>query len=493
MRRALGTAALALITLMGSGCLDLYVEWRPPTPPPGDEEPEPEPPPMLPARTVGEPCDHDSPLAEPCITGVGACAVTGAPICRAGRVVCDATARAPGVEICGMAGEDEDCDGAVDEGVACCPSGGAATDERCNGADDDCDGEIDEGFDLGAPCVTGESECQRDGTWGCDASGAAQCIAPVGVAEGDGCHASTPPADLSPPWFGDDAPAGEPWVYIPAGSYYRGSDDADAATHEGPSHEVTLTEPFIIGSTEITVAQWRSVTGTTPAWHVGCDDCPVERVNWYEALWFANRLTDMQPGSLSRCYELIGCQGEGQIGAGCPGDGDSECSGQYFCTGVIRAPDCTGYRLPTEAEFERAARAGTGDVFWFGDDADALRAHENCAGPEGSETEPVGARRPNPFGLYDMLGNVTEWVFDEAERYPDPAPAPWEDPICERRNRWLDFGPRRVMRGGSPRAEASWCRSSSRLAIEATTRRWHIGFRLVRAPSSTVQSGMASD
>jgi len=162
-------------------------------------------------------------------------------------------------------------------------------------------------------------------------------------------------------------------VVIPAGAFQMGCSpgDRDCSDDEQPPHRVKL-KAFRIGKYEVTQAQWRAVMGSNPA-HFRSDDRPVENVSWDDIQTF---------------LQLLNVGNFGQFGQ--------------------------PYRLPSEAEWEYAARAGTTIKFWWGQDLVVGQA--NCAGCgsrwDGKETAPVGSFPANPFGLHDTVGNVWEWVAD---------------------------------------------------------------------------------
>ncbi len=203
--------------------------------------------------------------------------------------------------------------------------------------------------------------------------------------------------DTDPPPFIDYTTAyGGTMVAITAGTFEMGSEDY------GPVHTVTLTHDFWIGQTEVTQAQYLAGTGASPSYFSSCGStCPVEQVSWADAAVYANALSAAE--GLERCYTATGS------------DLSASLSGDPYA--------CEGYRLPTEAEWEYAARGGesytysgsetVGDVAWTEDNS-------------GSTTHPVAGKAANAFGLYDMSGNVFEWPSDWYGPYAADATA---DPV----------------------------------------------------------------
>ncbi len=229
-----------------------------------------------------------------------------------------------------------------------------------------------------------------------------------------------------------------PVVRVRAGSFTMGSPTSeDGHFSDEAQHPVTLTRDFWLGVTEVTQAQWRAVMGSNPSYHGGCEYCPVENVSWQDAVAFLNALSDRE--GLARCYD----------GA------------------TFRGLDCEGYRLPTEAEWEYAARAGTTGARYG--DLDAIAWH---SGNSGGEPHPVGQKQPNAWGLHAMLGYVWEWVQDWYASYPGGAVSDPQGPAS---------GGRRVLRGGSWDYEARNARAADRLGDAPANRSVNLGLRVARS------------
>ena len=224
---------------------------------------------------------------------------------------------------------------------------------------------------------------------------------------------------------------GMQFVMIPAGSFSMGSgaEDKDAGNDEKPRHTVTITRAFYLGRFQVTQEQWNKVMGASPSMFQGANN-PVEQVSWQDVQEFIRRLNEME--------------GTGQ------------------------------YRLPTEAEWEYAARAGTTTRYSFGDDAAQLGKYAWYNKNSEKQTKAVGGKRPNPWGLYDMHGNVWEWVQDWYAAY-DVSRA-GNDP------KGPFIGSYRVFRGGSWGDNADYCRSAYRHRFAPGARKDFIGFRLALSP-----------
>jgi formylglycine-generating enzyme required for sulfatase activity len=210
------------------------------------------------------------------------------------------------------------------------------------------------------------------------------------------------------------------FMKITAGEFMMGSNNKE---DEKPAHKVQITRDFELGKYEVTQAQWKSIMGSDPGKFKG-DDLPVETVSWEDAQQFIQKLN-------SRSSKYI-------------------------------------YRLPTEAEWEYACRAGSegdysgdlGSMAWYGENA-------------GGNTHPVGQKQANAWGLHDMHGNVYEWCQDwyGDKYYASSSSADPKGP---------DTGSARVLRGGSWNFDAAFCRSAFRHWFTPGNRYGSLGFRLLR-------------
>jgi formylglycine-generating enzyme required for sulfatase activity len=216
-------------------------------------------------------------------------------------------------------------------------------------------------------------------------------------------------------------------VFVKGGTFTMGcmdGRDSECYDNEKPAHEVTLRN-FYMAETEVTQKQWRAVTGNTPSHFKDCDNCPVEQVSWNDIQEFLQKLNAMSKG--------------------------------------IR------YRLPTEAEWEYAARGGarSGNYQYAG--SNNLTAVAQCDGNAEDKTHPLKGLSPNELGLYDMSGNVLEWCADWFDDYPEgPIKNPTGPP----------GGSYRVLRGGSWGNSAGYCRVSRRDFSDPGYRGSDGGFRV---------------
>ena len=231
-------------------------------------------------------------------------------------------------------------------------------------------------------------------------------------------------------------------VYIPSGTFTMGAleDDRDAYISERPRHMVTLTQDFWMGKYPVTQALWEGVKGFNRSVFNG-PNRPVENVSWFDVVRFCNQLSHYE--GLDPVYQIDG-------------------------TNVTCDWKAKGYRLPTEAEWEYCARAGQ-DFKFSG--SDTLRSVAWYAETSLGTTHPVGEKKPNVFGLYDMTGNVWEWVWDWMHRYRKP---PLVDPRGPKK------GTLRIERGGGWRHHAHRIRISRRSNFDPMYSGDDLGFRLCR-------------
>ncbi len=219
-------------------------------------------------------------------------------------------------------------------------------------------------------------------------------------------------------------------VRVPGGCFQMGS--AGYEIHEKPVHEVCL-DTFEIGKYEVTQAQWKAVMGSNSSRFVGCgDSCPVDQISWDQAQEFVRRMSSAGKGV---------------------------------------------FRLPTEAEWEYACRSGGKDETWPGGVSSAyvqdIAWFKKIAA--GEQTHSVGTKKPNGLGIYDMAGNVWEWVQD---KFVTPYPA------AASKNPRIESGgeEKRVMRGGSWAQKMNYVRCSirSRYEPEFVDQLGRVGVRVVR-------------
>lgn len=222
---------------------------------------------------------------------------------------------------------------------------------------------------------------------------------------------------------------GMEFVLIPSGSFMMGADPnfEDASSDETPRHRVTISKAFYLGKFEVTQSQWVAVMGHNPSKFKGRSN-PVDTVSWDDARSFVRKLNQME--------------------------------------GTDK------YRLPTEAEWEYAARAGTESTYSFGDDASDLGRYAWFDNNSGEKTHPVGQKGANAWRLHDMHGNVWEWVQDRyGENYYSQGRS--TDP------QGPSSGDYRVLRGGSWNHNARFCRSASRIGNSPGNRNYYFGFRVL--------------
>ncbi len=223
---------------------------------------------------------------------------------------------------------------------------------------------------------------------------------------------------------------GMEFMKVPAGEFIMGSpsDEDGRWENEGPVHKVTIEDSYYLGKYEVTQEQWCELMDNNPS-NFKIDDFPVQKVSWSDAQEFIEKLNEIE--------------------------------------GTDK------YRLPSEAEWEYACRAGTTTRYYFGDDSSELDEYGWCDGSWDSVLmHPVGQKKPNPWGLYDMYGNVWEWCQDRWHDDYDGAPSD--------RSAWENGSSSlRVVRGGGWRYYSGSCRSALRYNDGPGPRRYSIGFRVL--------------
>jgi len=249
-----------------------------------------------------------------------------------------------------------------------------------------------------------------------------------------------------------ERPAPANMVRIQGGTFTMGSpaSEPERFGNEGPQRQVTVSG-FYMGRTEVTQKEYQEITGTNPSYFKG-DNLPVEMVSWYDAVEYCNKRS--QKEGLTPAYTR---------------NGDN----------VTWNRNANGYRLPTEAEWEYACRAGTTAPFSTGNNITTSQANydgnypynNNAKGTYREKTTAVGSFAPNGWGLYDMHGNVWEWCWDWYGAYGSGSQT---DPVG------ASSGSDRVYRGGSWIINGRFVRSASRSGNTPSNRYNYLGFRLVR-------------
>jgi formylglycine-generating enzyme required for sulfatase activity len=231
---------------------------------------------------------------------------------------------------------------------------------------------------------------------------------------------------------------------IKPGTFMMGSPASELGRDENETqHQVTLTQPYYLGVYEVTQEQYERIMGINPS-EFKSSSHPVDSVSWEDAVAFISKLNDLERGQLP-----------GRV-----------------------------YRLPTEAEWEYACRAGTTTAYSFGDSASDLESYAWYSKNLRSltQTHPVGGRKPNPWGLYDMHGNVEEWCWDWFGDYPNRSLIDAMGP---------ESGSNRVGRGGGWSNVAANCRSAHRSSYDPSYRNYYNGFRVALGSELTSKTSFS--
>ena len=239
-------------------------------------------------------------------------------------------------------------------------------------------------------------------------------------------------------------------VRVPAGNFLMGSAEHDGA---GPAHRVTISRAFELQETPVTQAQWKALMGNNPSTY-GRDAYPVHNVRWFDAIAYCNALS--RALGLEEAYLLTDVNGE---------PGGEEFSATVKWNGLA----CLGFRLPTEAEWEYACRAGATGA--RDGEFDDIAFYGNLA------IQPVAKKKPNAWGLRDMLGNVCEWVWDWKADYVSGHQHDPTGPRDPPEDTW------RIVRGNTciENAEEARAAVTLRSAVVPWYQHFALGFRPARS------------
>jgi formylglycine-generating enzyme required for sulfatase activity len=246
-------------------------------------------------------------------------------------------------------------------------------------------------------------------------------------------------------------------IHCPAGEFWMGSEDGVGFDSERPRHLVKMTKGFWIGETQVTQELWTKVMGWNPSCFKGNGKLPVETVTWYDCLVFCNKLSESK--GFTPCFTLSNIKQDGN---------------QITKANVEWNRNANGYRLPTEAEWEYCAKAGTELTYSGSNNFDEVAWYSGNSKVNGTytTTHEVKTKKANGWGLYDMSGNVWEWCMDK-----------YDSSTYQSRNNGIEnliLWEKSPVRGGSFRGGADGCRVAYRNRVGAGYWYNYLGFRLLR-------------
>ena len=284
----------------------------------------------------------------------------------------------------------------------------------------------------------------------------------------------------NPEYMWKDNSCNKALILVPTGSFQMGNNaESGRDNDEGPEHKVNINNEIYVMDHEVTQEEWKYLFSDNPSNFNSCNQCPVEKINWWEALHYANALSAKE--NLEQCYTFSGCNSNA-VGK------DRECSSvapasDFDKSGVTDTNDllkCKGYRLPTESEWEYFARAGDTRATYNGDLATPNKCTDNTlnsiawyCGNSSSKTHNIKTKTANSLGIHGVLGNVREWVWDYYGNY---SISDKDDPTGP------TTGTERVVRGGDWHGDKPrYNRFSNRRNQNPDDIQSTIGVRLVRS------------